>query len=122
MAHHLLTYGPMLLALLRFDNSPANLFNCPCKAMIDVNTLPGFVDSDYYCESGALREEPIWYTNDTLWDGMQCGGVEGPCCGLPWFHMNLSMSTAATITTRVCMNEDTTNEDLGIEQFELYVQ
>ena len=91
----------------------------------DVNTLPGFVGSEYYCEASALREEPIWYTNDTLWDGMQCGGVEGPCCnhtGLPWFHKTLSISTAATITTRVCMNEDTANEDLGIEQFELYVQ
>ena len=59
-----------------------------------VNTVPGFVGSDYYCEAGTLNSAHVWFTSDPLWDGMQCGGVEGPCCnhtGLPWFHKTLSI-------------------------------
>ena len=36
---HIWTYAA---GAVEVDNSPANLFNCPCNAMIDVNTLPGF--------------------------------------------------------------------------------
>ena len=122
---HIWTYAA---GLVESDITPANLHNCPCNAAIDVNTLPVFVGSDYYCESGVhvlSNAKTVWSTNDPLWDGMQCGGVEGPCCnhtGLPWFSKNILTSTTATITTRVCMNQDTNDENIGIEQFELYIK
>ena len=120
---HIWTYAA---GFVEDDNAPYNLYNCPCNAAIGMNTLPVFVGSDYYCESGVLKDaQTVWYTNDPLWDGMQCGGVEGPCCnhtGLPWFSKNILTPTTATITTRVCMNEVATNENIGIEQFELYIK
>ena len=119
---HIWTYAA---GFVEVDNAPYNSVNCPCNAVIEMNTLPVFVGSDYYCESSALHGAHVWFTSDPLWDGMQCGGLEGPCCshtGLPWFHKNTLTPTTATITTRVCLNEATTNENIGIEQFELYVK
>ena len=100
-------------------------FGCPCNTnSTATSNVPQYVGSDYYCESGTLLF-PGWYTSDPLWDGKQCGGVEGPCCnhtGLPWFLKTLSTSTTATITTRVCLNEDAASVNIGIENFELYVK
>ena len=110
------------------DNSPYNANNCPCNTNGTTSNIPEFVSNDYYCESSAANlqaDQLIWFTNDPLWDGMQCGGNEVPCCnhaGLPWFNKNTLTPTTATITMRVCMDEDTSNEDMGIEGFELYIQ
>ena len=82
-----------------------------------------YVGSSYYCESGTTTVALIWYTSDPLWDGMQCGGEEGPCCnhtGLPWFNKNTPTPTTATINIRVCMDDN--NENIGIEQLELYIK
>ena len=101
---------------------------CPCNTPQAGRTrgTPSFVGNDYYCESGSTNNsQDSWHTNDPLWDGMQCGGDEGPCCnhtGLPWFHKTLSTSTTATITTSVCLNEDTNDENIGIDRLELYVK
>ena len=86
------------------------------------------VGNDYYCESGLLHQSSppadIWYTNDPLWDGMQCGGDEGPCCnhtGLPCFTKTLS-STTASLNVDLCVDEDIGSENVGVELFELYIK
>ena len=75
---------------------------------------------------GALNNPPSpWHTSDPLWDGVQCGGDEGPCCnhtGLPWFNKNTPTPTTATINVRICLDEDTSNENLGVEHLELFVK
>ena len=121
---HIWTYAA---GLVEVENSPYNANNCPCNSNTNgvTNTIPNFVGNDYYCESSTTSKQSIWYTDDPLWDGMQCGGLEGPCCnhtGLPWFNKDILIPTTATITMRVCIDEDTSNEDMGIERFELYVQ
>ena len=125
---HLWTYAAGLQeANLMMPGDPVDIV-CPCNTPQTERTrgTPSFVGNDYYCESGLTNNpQSIWYTNDPLWDGMQCGGDEGPCCnhtGLPWFHKTLSTSTTATITTRVCLNEDTNNENIGIDRLALYVK
>ena len=66
---HIWTYAA---GYVEVDNALENLYNCPCNAAIDVKTLPVFVGNDYYCESGVFNgAQPVWYTNDPLWDGMQ---------------------------------------------------
>ena len=113
---HIWTYAA---GLREVDNSPYNGNNCPCNTNGVTNVIPAFVGNDYYCESSNLQN-----TDDPLWDGMQCRELEVPCCnhtGLPWFQKTLSTSTTATITTRVCLDEDTNNENLGIEHLELYM-
>ena len=100
-------------------------FKCPCNTQAG-HAPPSFVGSNYYCESGSLfHPDGIWYTNDPLWDGMQCGGDEGPCCnptGLPWFIRNIPTNTTATIKVRVCLDEASDNENIGIERLQLYVK
>ena len=98
------------------EGSPSD--SCPC------NTDPGpsppsYVGSDYYCEAG--RQTPIWRVTDPLWDGANCGGDEGPCCNhTGWFIKNTPIPTAASINVRVCVDE--ANEDVGLEQLQLYVK
>ena len=124
---HIWTYAA---GLAEVDNNNYRGNICPCNTNGLTNTIPEFVGNNYYCESSAANlqlaniNSTIWLTNDPLWDGMQCGGNEGPCCnhpGLPWFNKNIQTSTTATITMHVCMDEPTSNENIGIERFELYV-
>ena len=100
--------------------------NCPCiTSPGNSNAPPTYVGNDYYCESGILYCQPNWYTSDPLWDGMQCGGDEGPCCnhtGLPWFKKNTLTPTNASIKVRLCLDEIASNENIGIERLELFVK
>ena len=96
--------------------------NCPCNTPPSIQA-PSFISSDFYCEAGSSQSG--WHTSDPLWDGMQCGSQEVPCCnhtGLPWFHKNTLTLTIALINVRVCLDEDTDNENIGIERLELYVK
>ena len=100
--------------------------NCPCKTTPGVSPPPQ-VGNDYYCESGSPNQPgyTTWYPNDPLWDGKQCGGLEGPCCthtGMPWFIKRLSAHTSARINAELCTDEPKTNEDVGIERLELYIR
>ena len=98
--------------------------NCPCNTPPGIKA-PSFISNDFYCEAGAGSRQSGWHTSDPLWDGMQCGGQEVPCCnhtGLPWFHKNTSTLTTAPIKVRVCLDEGTNNENIGIERLELYVK
>ena len=123
--NHVWTYAAGL-----YQNCSGYSQNCPC------NTIPGIgpnpsenVGSDYYCEAvelaPGLKHQSLWYTNDPLWDGLQCDGDEEPCCnhpGLPWFNKNLPTHTTVAIKLNVCLNEDINDENIGIERLELYVK
>ena len=103
---------------------PPHKPNCPCNTPPGTSP-PSYVGSSYYCESGTATASHTWHTSDPLWDGMQCGGDEGPCCnhtGLPWFLKNLPTPTAASITVRVCLDQEWDDENIGIEHLELYIK
>ena len=57
-------------------NVPFQLANCLCIS--GGASPPNFVGSDYYCESGL--NAPPWrnalYSDDPLWDGQGCNGLE----------------------------------------------
>ena len=63
---------------------------------------------DYYCESGLCSSQfhhKVLYSTDTLWDGQQCNGNEGPCCTnpkMPWFIKTLNETTTEDIELRMC--------------------
>ena len=82
----------------------------------------------YYCESGALGGAAVtsqWYTADPLWDGMQCGGNEGPCCTiptLPWFSRNMLSPNNDDILMRVCLDQSSDDENIGLERVEIYIK
>ena len=49
----------------------------------------------------ATHNVPVFFSNDILWDGQQCPGVEAPCCthpNMPWFNKTLSNSWVQVAT------------------------
>ena len=106
-------------------------YNCPCSVGSTQNsTLQSFIGNDYYCESGNPATDGslqfiILYTSDPLWDGKGCGSLEGNCCtapGLPWFHKVLNTTTTDYLELRVCADDATTDEDVPVSLYELYVK
>ena len=75
--------------------------------------------------NGPPWEPPVLYSNDTLWDGQDCNGLERTCCdppNLPWFCKKLPEPTTDDLEFRICGDESRTNEDVPIDLVELYIQ
>ena len=114
------------LGVGNFDYSTC-VYCCQCNTGSTETTVPSFVGSDYYCESGIASGSwnNVLYPNDPLWDGQQCGGLEGPCCTnskMPWFIKTLNENTNEDIELRVMADEDTSNEDVPLDIIELYIR
>ena len=66
----------------------------------------------------------FFYGDDPLWDGAGCGSGN-ECCSFntpPWFYKQLPEPTTDNIEMRVCRSEYFTDEDIVIEQAEIYIQ
>ena len=101
-------------------------FMCPClhPSHSFTGVIPNFVGNDYYCETGSrTRAQRRYYFDDPLWDGEGCEG-ENECCnrGGPWFCKQLPQPTQDDIEMRVCTNSARLEEDVVLEQIELYIQ
>ena len=100
---------------------------CPCSVgSTQFSNIQSFVGNDYFCESGCPGniEDNTLYFSDPLWDGNQCGLLEQECCkasGLPWFHKVFNSTTTDYIELRVCADQKTSNEDVPVANFEIYV-
>ena len=114
-------------ALDEVGSHPVN--NCPCTNVLlasDVVHPPSFVGNDYFCDTGSthrFRSNHL-YDEDPLWDGAGCGPAD-TCCSLnnpPWFFKQLPSATRDDIEMRVCVDEGGENEDVRIEQIEIYVR
>ncbi|XP_065885481.1 uncharacterized protein [Dysidea avara] len=100
-------------------------FNCPC-AKYPGPDPPVFVHDHYYCESGNNGEYEIdkLYTEDPLWDGAGCL-YENSCCyqpGMPWFYRQFPKPENGYIEVRICRDQGYYDEDVTLEQLELYVK
>ena len=77
---------------------------CPCNTgSSELQSTPPYVGDNYYCESGTDTTTGTLYSDDPLWDGINCNNRETPCCSnsnLPWFNTTLP--------------ETTTNDDLEL--------
>uniref|UniRef100_A0A1X7V0B7 Fibrinogen C-terminal domain-containing protein n=1 Tax=Amphimedon queenslandica TaxID=400682 RepID=A0A1X7V0B7_AMPQE len=90
-------------------------FNCPCSPG-SLQQVPSFVGKDYYCEGGSA---------DPLWDGKDCVPIETDCCSspyLPWFYRNLNTTTTDYIELRVCCDQNTNDEDVPVNLYEIYIK
>ena len=100
---------------------------CPCGTS-GSKSAPSFVGTDYYCESGNPNnywQDNILYSTDPLWDGKDCGSVEGPCCSrsrIPWFYKQLCYYTTDSIEMRLCCDQDTNDEDVPFNLVEIYIK
>ena len=113
---------------------------CPCNEasrpfdFVVLSPPPSFVASDYFCDTadsgealsppGTSLDSMLFFGGDPLWDGASCGPSDGCCCGHnrpPWFHRALPQSTTDDIVMRVCRDEPSDDEDVGIEVVEIYI-
>ena len=94
-------------------------YNCPCTNG-STQVPQSFVGSHYFCEGAGGN----W--NDLLWDGKDCSADEALCCsapGLPWFHRDYgSTTTTDYIELRVCSDQETTDEDVPVSFYEIYIK
>ena len=117
---HLWTY-----AIGLSDDGDFPAFNCPC-AKYPGPEPPSFVHNDYYCESGStgtVLNGARVYTEDPLWDGAGCL-PENSCCyqpSMPWFYRQLPKPEYGSIEVRMCRDQHFNDEDLMVEQMELYI-
>ena len=109
-----ITHSSTRAHIWTFAADQAAHFRCPCSNRNPRNT-PSFVDNNYFCDAS---------DNGRLWDGDGCvTGVE--CClfnSPPWFTVQLPEVTMDDIDVRICIDENSGNENVGIELLELYVQ
>ena len=95
---------------------------CPCDASISIS-IPGFVGTDYFCESGRnTGPSPVFSPDDPLWDGQGCG-LSSTCCSFntpPYFTKHLPTPTTDDIEARICQKDR--GDDSPVELIELYVQ
>ena len=105
--------------------SRTDRFGCPCNTGSTVSP-PSFVGNDYYCESATTSSSTsVLHSNDPLWDGQQCTGLEGPCCtnsNLPWFNKTLAATTNEDIELRLCQDNSITSEGSPLQVIELYIR
>ena len=92
-------------------------YTCSCLCNSDRTAqVPPYVGRDYYCETGY---NGCWsftniFSNDPLWDGQQCVGVEAPCCthpNMPWFTKTLGETTTEDIQLRLCNDHGIGDEE-----------
>ena len=97
--------------------------NCPC-ALYPGPAAPPFVGENYFCESAISGgfQNGVWYLDDPLWDSQGCASGS-TCCnpGGPWFTTTLSQEVSDDIEVRWCFDEESSNEDIGVEQLEIFI-
>ena len=98
--------------------------NCPCD-QFPGKAPPAFVGNDYYCETGSNISDFFagLYTENRLWDG-SCFS-NSTCCdraGMPFFTKDLNVTVSDEIEIRICADQDTNDENLGLEKLELFVR
>ena len=101
-------------------------YGCPCNNGSSTTAQP-FVGDDWYCESAhnAVYHPPYFGVADPLWDGKQCGDLEGPCCtsSLPWFHKTIkSGATTDDLEFRLCSDQEPVDENVAFDQYEFYIK
>uniref|UniRef100_A0A1X7TL97 Uncharacterized protein n=1 Tax=Amphimedon queenslandica TaxID=400682 RepID=A0A1X7TL97_AMPQE len=97
---------------------------CPCS-IYNSHSVPYFVGSHYFCESSNSGNSNQIEISNPFWDGQGCNYYVSPCCnvpGIPWFHRDYGNTTSTDyIELRVCGDEGTSNEDVPVGYYEIYV-
>ena len=115
------------LMAANYEQNVHYTYICPC-ATGSSQQVQLFVSDHYFCESAIPNDylQQQLSTSDPLWDGQSCGSAESPCCnvpGIPWFHRDYGNTTTTDyIELRVCGDEETSNEDVPVSFYEIYVQ
>ena len=110
--HHVWTYAA------------GHIGRCLCHPENHASPPPSFVGQHYYCDGWPQSYSHTWYPQYRLWDGEGCP-AGNTCCdppNLPWFHRTLNAATTDDMEVRWCRDEAASNEDVGVELLEIYIQ
>ena len=110
------------------DKANNKVSNCPCSQFPGTSP-PSYVHENYYCESGRMLNTLSGsvsgvFTDDPLWDGKGCS-TDNSCCSepnLPWFYRQMPLTASEDIETRLCHDEQSSDENVLIKELILYVQ
>ena len=92
---------------------------CPCNIHSSGTNVPSFVGEDYYCDDARRNS---YLLEDRLWDEENClTGAEQCCERANWFCNDLPQATTDDIELRVCVDQSRGDEDMYIEEVEIYV-
>ena len=103
---------------------------CPCMRTFGQRAprVPNFVGRNFVCNTANLDQnipkDNTQFLNNDVWGGEGCSS-RNQCCtegGFPWFSRSLDSPTCDDVEMRVCNDEGTKNENVWLEQVELYVQ
>ena len=109
------------------DDGGGGTNNCPCNTggLISAD-IPYYVGNNHYCESGTdSPSTSVFYSNDTLWDGMDCNNDETQCCtnsNQPWFNTTLSETTNDDLELRLMFLSTRNNVGGPLDLIELYIR
>ena len=98
-------------------------YNCPCSELPG-RLPPSFIHYNYYCESGTVGSQYGFHIDDPVWDGEGCSS-DNSCCSepsLPWFFRQLPLTASEDIETRICRDDDSSDEDVLVRELKLFVQ
>ena len=116
---HIWTY-----AVSHSDYHNAGQSNCPCAPSPGASP-PAFVKDNYYCESGTSgsANRANFYLSDPLWDGKGCPANSGCCAqmGMPKFYRKTLEPSTDNIEVRICQDEGHHDEDVAIEELDIYI-
>ena len=116
---HVWTY-----AIGQSDNDNVGQSGCPCASTPGASP-PAFVKDNYYCESGTTgpADNPNFYLSDPLWDGKGCPANNGCCAqmGMLKFYRKTLEPSTDNIEVRICKDEAHSDEDVAIEELDIYV-
>lgn len=116
-AEHVWTYA---VAWSEDDNIQNS--RCPCQ---EGAAPPDFVGDHMSCEAGVRGVPPIgWYVDDPLWDADGDGDLSS-CDTLPApgdFHVVLQREAKGPLVVRLMADQESENEDVGLNVLELWVR
>ncbi len=109
-------------------NTAAKTKLCPCSSGTDPNSLPPYIGTQYFCDSGnfaTTAREGTFYGSKALWSGQGCASTSR-CCefnGPPWFYVTLAEATNNDLEVRLLDNlDDPDRENVLITIVDLYTK
>ncbi len=90
-----------------------------------LSKVPDIIGENYFCDHSFKRPNSSAPELSPLWDGVGCRGLYNRCCTYnnpPWFYRELPSPTYEDIWMKINLDEDKSNEDIAVEQVEIYVQ
>ena len=119
---HIWSFVAALAELFQF---PFELCPCTRSDMDWPFEVPSFIEQKYFCATG--NPEPTFsytdiYPDDPLWDGRGCG-LNNTCCEFnnpPWFCTSLPQPTTDSLEVRICLDQDSNDEDIIVTFIDIY--